>query len=289
MNTKLPLHGWTRRGRGPMRSAKLAGGVAVGAGHSNIYVCGLPRDIDVTGVQNLFEQHGCGAIVSLRHVPWKQCAFLKYKSVGEAQQAVERMDGRRCARAMIGVRAAAWDYRTDEAVPSDKIYVQGLRARTTENELRACLNAYGIVLEVRVMVRRTRVAGLIRMGSVEQAALAIERLNGRTLHGPDAQPLAVRFASPRPAAPPSVVVGVVGAQIWPNRGLPLCLDVTRAWTRLFSQLPRLTAVLFFLVAFCLGFSTGRSSFRPAGSLTSLLLAGLPRKSVTNVPLLTIRK
>ena len=133
MNTKLPLHGWTRRGQGPMRSAQLAGGVAVGAGHSNIYVCGLPRDIDVTGIQDLFEQHGCGAIVSLRHVPWKQCAFLKYKSVGEAQQAVERMDGRRCGRAMIGVRTAARDYRADEAVPSDKIYVQGLRARTTEH------------------------------------------------------------------------------------------------------------------------------------------------------------
>ena len=30
-----------------MYSRKLAAGAAVGAGHSNLYVCALPRDIDV--------------------------------------------------------------------------------------------------------------------------------------------------------------------------------------------------------------------------------------------------
>ena len=279
-----------------MRSGKLAGGAAVGAGHSNLYVCGLPRDIDVTGVRYFFEQHGCGAIVSLRHEPDRQCAFLKYRSVDEAQQAVERMDGRRCRRAMIGVRPALSDYRTaesrdheTEAVPSDNIYVRGLRARTTASELRACFNAYGTVLEVRVMPWVDRAsgqelaAGLVRMGSVEQAAQAIEQLHGRTLHGPEAQPLVVRFASPRPAAPPSAVVG---ARTGPNRGEPLCPDATRAWARCFSQLPRPTAILLLLAAFCLGYSAGRFSCRPAERLTSLLLAGLRRVAMRRLHVVT---
>lgn len=78
------------------------------------------------------------------------------------------------------------------------IYVGNLPWSTTENDLRAAFEAYGTVSSVAIIkdrnTGRSRGFGFVEMDSSEEAAAAINALNGSEMEGRD---LKVNEARPR--------------------------------------------------------------------------------------------
>jgi len=64
------------------------------------------------------------------------------------------------------------------ALPSDNLYVKGFHARVTKEEVAWIFESCGQVVSVRVMPAATDATALVRMGSVEEASVAIASLNG---------------------------------------------------------------------------------------------------------------
>ena len=81
---------------------------------------------------------------------------------------------------------------------NSKLYVGGLPYATTENELEDLFSEHGTVESVRVitdrMTGRSKGFGFVEMGSQEEAAAAIEKLNDSELGG---RTLVVNEAKPR--------------------------------------------------------------------------------------------
>jgi RNA recognition motif-containing protein len=82
---------------------------------------------------------------------------------------------------------------------SSTVYVANLPWRTTEDGLAPLFQGLGQVLDVRVIqdpaTGRSRGYGFVELASAEEAARAVENLNGVELGG---RPLVVGFARPRP-------------------------------------------------------------------------------------------
>ena len=81
---------------------------------------------------------------------------------------------------------------------SNKLFVGNLSFNVTENALQDAFAAHGTVLETNLMMDRTtgrpRGFGFITMSTAEEAAAAVEALNGQSLDG---RALTVNLARPR--------------------------------------------------------------------------------------------
>jgi len=81
---------------------------------------------------------------------------------------------------------------------SNKLFVGNLSFNTTENDLNDAFAAFGTVTETNLMMDRMtgrpRGFGFVTMASADEAAKAIEGLNGRDLDG---RALTVNVAKPR--------------------------------------------------------------------------------------------
>ncbi len=86
---------------------------------------------------------------------------------------------------------------------SNKLFVGNLSFNTTENDLQDAFAAYGNVLETNLMMDRAtgrpRGFGFVTMGTAEEAAKAVEVLNGKSVDG---RALTVNIARPREERPP---------------------------------------------------------------------------------------
>jgi len=86
---------------------------------------------------------------------------------------------------------------------SNKLFVGNLSFNTTENDLQDAFAAYGNVLETNLMMDRAtgrpRGFGFVTMSSAEEAAKAVEALNGKSVDG---RALTVNIARPREERPP---------------------------------------------------------------------------------------
>jgi cold-inducible RNA-binding protein len=81
---------------------------------------------------------------------------------------------------------------------NNKLFVGNLSFNTTENDLQDAFAAHGTVTEANLMMDRTtgrpRGFGFVTMSSPEDAAKAVEAMNGKSLDG---RPLTVNIARPR--------------------------------------------------------------------------------------------
>jgi len=85
---------------------------------------------------------------------------------------------------------------------NNKLFVGNLSFDTTENDLQDAFAAHGTVLEANLLMDRTtgrpRGFGFVTMSSPEEAANAIQALNGASIHG---RALTVNEARPREERP----------------------------------------------------------------------------------------
>lgn len=85
------------------------------------------------------------------------------------------------------------------ATPSDNLYVRNLPPSFTEGDLRRLFGGFGEIIETRLLNAGTNEMGvrgmgaLVRMASVDQAAKAIDSINGRMIAG-SSLAIMVRFA-----------------------------------------------------------------------------------------------
>ena len=81
---------------------------------------------------------------------------------------------------------------------SNKLFVGNLSFNTTENDLQDTFAAHGTVTEANLMMDRAtgrpRGFGFVTMSTAEEAAKAVEALNGKSLDG---RALTVNIARPR--------------------------------------------------------------------------------------------
>ena len=176
--------------------------------HSNLYVNSLPPSVhDEHTLRALFAPYG--VIDSLRLVKTsrlgggKAFAFVKYKTVAEAQNAIAALNQAQIGNSVLEVKLADADAgdRNPElcAPPSDNLYCKNLPGTYTEEELRALFKPFGSVMECRVLHSgpgRDNAQGagaLVRMNSVDEASKAIAHLHNQRLQGTTI-PLVVRYA-----------------------------------------------------------------------------------------------
>ncbi len=85
---------------------------------------------------------------------------------------------------------------------SNKLFVGNLSFNTTENDLQDAFAAHGQVMEVNIpqdrMTNKPRGFGFVTMGTPQEAASAVEALNGRDMDG---RALTVNIARPREERP----------------------------------------------------------------------------------------
>lgn len=86
------------------------------------------------------------------------------------------------------------------APPSDNLYVRGLPPGTTEDQVLGMFGAYGNVVSIRLMPGAADAAALVRMGSLEEAAMAVQFLGGAHNQGPSSM-AAPRWSDGARAAP----------------------------------------------------------------------------------------
>lgn len=88
-----------------------------------------------------------------------------------------------------------------DAQPSENLYVKGLPPRVNESQLQSTFSKVGNVVELKILRYGDSLecAALVRMGSLEEAAAAVEQLSGTTPEG-SVPPLSICFHGKNPTA-----------------------------------------------------------------------------------------
>ena len=175
--------------------------------HSNVYVKNLAEDIDETVLKASFVKFGtvesCCVIRDVSTNASRGFGFVKFQTVREAKSAIAAMHGAHVRGRALEVKFANADSTPGGTGPgangvgtvSDNVYVKGLPPRWSERELRDFFNAFGAIVECRLLhASGTTTAGaLIRFGTVEQAIAAVVHANN-VVPTPGGVPLVMRFA-----------------------------------------------------------------------------------------------
>lgn len=164
---------------------------------NNIYVKGLPLGIPDFQLRAVFSKYGKVVRLKVMEPTGENvdcAALVQMSSIPEAQEAVEALNGSSLSEAVshIKVKYAGKDQR-----PGCNLYVTGLPLTTKESELRARFTQCGQVCRMRLLSQhgRTEAHALVEMMTMEEASLAIQKLNGSTLQGQFCPTLVVRFAT----------------------------------------------------------------------------------------------
>mmetsp|Transcript_33095 Transcript_33095/g.72081 ORF Transcript_33095/g.72081 Transcript_33095/m.72081 type:complete len:507 (+) Transcript_33095:103-1623(+) len=192
---------------------------------NNLYVAGLPAEVDDATLKQMFEQHG--GVVSTKICQPKQpggtpFAFVRMDSEQSAQKAIAGMHGFDHGFGSLTVRLAD----NAQANPAgamgdggkggeqlDNLYVKGLPVGITSEQLQAVFAQYGTVAQCKVMdppADSTSVAALVRMGSAAEAKMILETLNGNIPMGLS-EPIVVAY---KRSSSKGMAKGAWGAPAW---------------------------------------------------------------------------
>merc|ERR1712136_467731 len=164
---------------------------------------GLPGNVTSREVKEVFGE--CGTVVSVRVMPpvppaVDSTALVRLSSLEVAADtwmpvqmpmktemvigALPRKVPPRVTSASTSLRLCVEFHGGRSAPPSDNLYVKGLPAECTEQDVRDVFSNCGSVTRLRLMPPRAGASdttALVRMGSEEEASLAIATLHGVTL------------------------------------------------------------------------------------------------------------
>lgn len=191
----------------PLQAARKPTKVNSANASSNLYVKGLPLWVADFQLQQTFSR--VGKVVEMkimRYQDTQECAALvRMESVEAAKAAVDHLDG----QPVVGYSTPLTvRHRGKEPTAQlDNLYIKGLPADFSQEELQALFAHYGTVKRCRLLppvhnqggngktgFSQTDAAGLVQMATLEEAAAAIEALNGIVPEGIGAPRMIVRFA-----------------------------------------------------------------------------------------------
>jgi len=170
----------------------------------NVFVKYIPPDMSDDGLLNLFSQFGhiTSAKVMVDHSTGRSLGygFVRYSTPESAQTAISHMNGYQVRMKTLLCKLSNCTVNVGyppNAEPSNNLYVKPLLMTTTEDDLRSLFSPYGHVTDVKVMVDKntgaSRQIGFVRFGTIAEAAMALNQMNGKQLE-PSASPLVVKYA-----------------------------------------------------------------------------------------------
>eukprot|EP00741_Cyanophora_paradoxa_P015721 tig00020904_g15177.t1 len=173
----------------------------------NVFVKYLPSELTDQGLYQLFSPFGgiVSAKVMVDHQTGNSLGygFVRYQSPEEAQNAIAQMNGMRIGNKTLLCKlsnsspASSNTPGSPSAEPSNNLYIKPLQTSTTEADLRKMFQAFGEIVDVKVMVDRqtgvSRQIGFVRFERVEDATKAALQMNGLKLDN-NAPPLVVKYA-----------------------------------------------------------------------------------------------
>jgi len=177
--------------------------------NSNVYIAGLPREVNEQALRQLFMAHG--EIVSVRIMPGRSAqqsnfAFVKFNSESEAQAAIDNVNGQATHDgARLIVRMADKELQQGGA-PRDthsqtNIHISGLPLSMDEETFRAMFVEFGPIKSVK-MANEPRIKkkyGFINYFDSLCAANALKRMHKRMYNGHE---LYVKYAVFTEKSPP---------------------------------------------------------------------------------------
>mmetsp|Transcript_60804 Transcript_60804/g.131928 ORF Transcript_60804/g.131928 Transcript_60804/m.131928 type:complete len:542 (-) Transcript_60804:97-1722(-) len=168
---------------------------------ANIWVGGLPQQIDEATLRQLFESFG--QILEVKVCPPKNgnqsFGFVNFSSPEIAQGAIAAMNGYEYEGTPLIVRVAnsamgkgggggqwgAWDPSGGQASSSTNVYVAGLPEGSDEETLKQMFEQFGEISKTRVLPPKTGTLpfGFVDFASVEAAQMAIKTMHGQAVPG----------------------------------------------------------------------------------------------------------
>lgn len=167
----------------------------------NLYVKGLPPRVTDGQLHNTFSK--VGKVVELKILRYSdslECAALvRMDAVESASAAIEKLNGTTPEGAVPPLSVSF--HGKDPASTSDNLYVKGLPLNLNQDHLHLLFGQCGTVKRSRVLPASPNYealdsAALVQMGNGDEAAKAIQMLNGRVpdMVGPQ---MVIRFAEPK--------------------------------------------------------------------------------------------
>jgi RNA recognition motif-containing protein len=184
----------------------------------NVWVANLPPECDEALLRDLFAEFGpIQATKVFTDCPKGVCGLVLFKDPGDALRAVTFMhefplQGQRLV-VQLAINNRLSQY--ENGPQGTNIWVGNLPPDYTEDALRSLMSAYGSVSSLRLLEREPTaapraLAAMVNFSTVEEAARALEALNGQPL-GPRAKPLVLKYASPPPLTPSNEATGSLAA------------------------------------------------------------------------------
>lgn len=168
---------------------------------SNLFVNYLPQGVDDQALYKLFEPFGpidsCKVMLDLNTQRSRCFGFVKFANLEHAKHAMKEMNGLRLEHKTLIVKYANTPDTTSVGTPSNNVYIKGLPANFTSNDLRTLFERYGEIEDCRVLVDMTTLASrgiaFVRFCDVMCAQAAIDVLNNSFVAGSN-KPILVKFA-----------------------------------------------------------------------------------------------
>lgn len=189
--------------------------------HSNLFVKNIPTEINEAVLRSLFQTYGCVVscrILKSRYRGSNNVGFVKFASLEEAQLAIQYMHLATIENVVIEVRFADQDvgerrahlqakasheaepyhYREPrEGYPCRNLYIKGFPRQWRESDVMDFFSNFGTVISAKVLSSRESTgrsgAGLVMMGTVEEASIALRHVDGRIPLGGEV-PMTLRYA-----------------------------------------------------------------------------------------------
>eukprot|EP00929_Paragymnodinium_shiwhaense_P073470 TRINITY_DN37448_c0_g1_i1.p1 TRINITY_DN37448_c0_g1~~TRINITY_DN37448_c0_g1_i1.p1 ORF type:complete len:859 (+),score=163.80 TRINITY_DN37448_c0_g1_i1:80-2656(+) len=200
---------------------------------SNLYVKGLPLYVADYQLQQTFSK--VGKVVEMkimRYQDTQECAALvRMETVEAATSAVDQLDGQPVVGYTTPLTVRHRGKEND--APGDNLYVKGLPPEFSQDELQLLFAKFGSVKRCRLLppvqhegsngkagFSQTDAAGLVQMGTIEEASSAIQALNGTVPEGVGAR-MIVRFAAEKDNGRNTTVAPDTPSDNLYVKGLPL--------------------------------------------------------------------
>lgn len=183
---------------------------------TNLIVNYLPQTMSEDDVKNLFSS--IGPVQSCKLIKDKSTqvslgyAFVNYHSPGDAEKAIQNLNGLPLQQKIIKVSYAR---PSSNAIKNANLYIAYLPKDYTQAELETLFRPFGTIITSKILVDTatglSRGVGFVRYDKRSEAELAIDALNGK-LVARCTQPLLVKFANqPNPSEGSGAAASILGA------------------------------------------------------------------------------
>lgn len=175
---------------------------------SNLFIQGLPLDIDEHQLRAMFEPFGTVVSTKIMMDPVHQSSrgfgFVKFTNPTSASTAIESMHEATVSGKKLSVRHAALTSRSANVgqnsigTPNPNLYIRGLPPSITNEELQQLFAQYGTIEQSRILMDSatglSKGQAFVRYDSVEAATYSIQALNGYTFDGQIPVGILVKYA-----------------------------------------------------------------------------------------------